>query len=640
LSPREGLKPPALRTIRAFAEALIPAGGALPGATEQAVDVPAAANRLVAAMPPLNRFAVNAGLRLFERSTFPRRGFSKLGVEARRRHIRKFEASRLGPRRDLLLLAKSLTCFSYGRAPAVERALGVTSRCEIGPGEDDPRWDPIAPPLDPDALVAEEGVERCDVVVVGSGAGGATAARVMAEAGLSVIVLEQGPYRDARTYSRDPIDAIETLYRDGGLTMCEGRPMIPMPVGRCVGGTTVVNSGTCFRTPGDLLTGWRDQHGIGWATELDGEFERVESSLHVRPVELERSGRNAQLCAEGADALGVSHGPIPRNAGRVVCCSSCPAGCALDAKQAMHVSELPRAVRAGALVRERVVVREVIVENGRAVGIRAEAGERAVPYEARARAVLLAGGALGTPELLLRQGLANSSGKVGRHLRIHPVCWVGGLFDEAVDGWNGVMQSWYVDEWHNRGITLEATFTPLPYAAHWLRGAGEEFKSKVEDFGRLGMVGVQYEDTSEGRVTLRGKRGIRIGYRVSRADGENIRFGIARAAQVMFAAGATEAYPQVGRLGPITPGQEVTLVEQARVAPAALRLEAFHPMGTTRMGADPRTSVVGPDGQTHDVPGLYVADSGLFPTATRVNPMVTIMAFARRIAAGLAGELA
>jgi choline dehydrogenase-like flavoprotein len=306
----------------------------------------------------------------------------------------------------------------------------------------------------------------------------------------------------------------------------------------------------------------------------------------------------------------------------------------------MHVSELPRAVRAGALVRERVVVREVIVENGRAVGIRAEAGERAVPYEARARAVLLAGGALGTPELLLRQGLANSSGKVGRHLRIHPVCWVGGLFDEAVDGWNGVMQSWYVDEWHNRGITLEATFTPLPYAAHWLRGAGEEFKSKVEDFGRLGMVGVQYEDTSEGRVTLRGKRGIRIGYRVSRADGENIRFGIARAAQVMFAAGATEAYPQVGRVGPITPGQEVTLVEQARVAPAALRLEAFHPMGTTRMGADPRTSVVGPDGQTHDVPGLYVADSGLFPTATRVNPMVTIMAFARRIAAGIAEGLA
>jgi hypothetical protein len=388
------------------------------------------------------------------------------------------------------------------------------------------------------------------------------------------------------------------------------------------------------------LARWRDESGIPWAADLDGEFERVEAALHVRAVDRERSGRNAQLCAEGAEALGVSHGPIPRNAGRVVCCSSCPTGCALDAKQAMHVSELPRAVLAGARVRERVVVREVIVESGRAAGVRGQAGDSGAAYEVRARAVVLAGGALGTPELLLRQGLANSSGKVGRHLRIHPVCWIGGLFDERIDGWEGVMQSWYVDEWHDRGITLEATFTPLPFAAHWLRGAGAEFKAKVEDFGRLGMVGVQYEDSSEGRVALRGRRGVRVGYRVSRADGQNIRFGIARAAQVMFAAGATEAYPQIGRLGPIAPGQEVPLVEQARVGPAALRLEAFHPMGTTRMGSDPRTSVVDPGGRTHDVPGLYVADAGLFPTATRVNPMVTIMAFARKIATGIAEELA
>ena len=635
-----GLSQAGQRTIRAFAEALIPPGGLLPGATDPTVDVPSSASRLVAAMPPLNRFAVRAGLRVLERSTFPRRGFSRLSVEARQRHIRKFEGSRLGLRRDLVLMAKGLTCFSYGRATPVGHALGVTSRCELGPGEDDPRWDPIAPPLEPAALEAGEGVERCDVVVVGSGAGGAAAARVLAEAGLKVIVLEQGPYRDARTYSRDPLDAIETLYRDGGLTMCEGRPMIPMPVGRCVGGTTVVNSGTCFRTPDDLLLRWREEHGITWATELEGEFERVEAALHVRPVDRERSGRNAQLCAEGAEALGISNGPIPRNAGRVVCCSSCPAGCALDAKQAMHVSELPRAALAGARVRAQVKVSDVIVEAGRAVGVRGVAGEAAEPYEVRARAVLLAGGALGTPELLLRQGgLANSSGRVGRHLRIHPVCWIGGLFDERVDGWEGVMQSWYVDEWHDRGITLEATFTPLPYAAHWLRGAGTEFKDKLEDFGRLGMVGVQYEDRSEGRVALRRGRGVRIGYRVSREDGANIRFGIARAAQVMFAAGATEAYPQVGRLGPIGPGEEVATVERARVAPAALRLEAFHPMGTTRMGADPRTSVVDPTGRAHDVPGLYVADAGLFPTATRVNPMVTIMAFARKIAAGMAEEL-
>ena len=632
------LKEPARRTLRAFAEALLPPGGKLPAAAD--VDLVAVADQVASGLPPRSRLGINLGLRALEYSTLPRLPFSKLSVEARARHIRRFEQSRLGIRRDLLLLAKSMTGFAYGRAPAVEAALGTRSTCERGPGAEDPAWHSIAPPLDPDSLEAGEAAESCDVVIVGSGAGGAVAARVLAEAGLDVIVLEQGGYSDKRSYDPDPVASTPSLYRDGGVTMCEGRPLIPMPVGRCVGGTTVVNSGTCFRAPDDILARWRDEFGIPWAGSLEAEFDQVERSLHVQPVDRDRAGRNAQLCAEGAEALGVSHGPIPRNAGHVSCCSSCPTGCAIDAKQAMHVSELPRAVAAGARVRARVRVQEVIVQNGRAAGVKAAAGEEIRGYEVRARAVVLAGGALGTPELLLRQGIANSSGAVGRHLHIHPVCWVGGLFDEQVAGWEGVMQSWFVDEWHNRGITLEATFTPAAYAIHWLRGAGMEFKEKVERFDRLGMVGVQYEDRlSEGRVRPAGRDGVRVAYKVHRRDAADIRFGIARACQVLFAAGATEAYPQIGRLGPIAPGEEVSKVENGRHAAAAMRLEAFHPMGSARMAADPSRSVVGPDGQSHDVPGLYVADASVFPTAVRVNPMVTIMAFARRIAAGVADQL-
>ncbi|MEA2346630.1 MAG: hypothetical protein QOG62_417 [Thermoleophilaceae bacterium] len=634
-----GLKESAQKTLRAFAEALLPPGGKLPAAAD--VDLVAAADQVASTLPPRSRLGVNLGLRALEYSTLPRLPFSRLPVQARARHIRRFENSRLGIRRDLLLLAKSMTCFAYGRAPEVIAALGTRTTCERGPGTDDPAWDPIAPPLDPDSLHAGEGVERCDVVIVGSGAGGAVAARVLAEAGLDVIVLEQGGYSDRNSYNEDPAAPTPSLYRDGGVTMCEGRPMIPMPVGRCVGGTTVVNSGTCFRAPNDILARWRDEFGIPWTASLETEFEQVENSLRVQPVDREHAGRNAQLCAEGAEALGVSHGPIPRNAGHVSCCSSCPTGCALDAKQAMHVSELPRAVAAGARVRSLVRVEEVILENGRAAGVRAAAGEDTRPYEVRSRAVVLAGGALGTPELLLRQGIANSSGAVGRHLRIHPVCWVGGLFDEQVDGWEGVMQSWYVDEWHDRGITLEATFTPPPYAIHWLHGAGTDFKEKVEKFNRLGMVGVQYEDhLSEGRVRPSGRDGVRVSYKVHRDDAADIRFGIARSCQVMFAAGATEAYPTIGRLGSIKPGEEVAKLEQARHAVSSMRLEAFHPMGSARMGGDPSHSVVGPDGQSHDVPGLYVADASIFPTAVRVNPMVTIMAMARRISTGLADALA
>jgi choline dehydrogenase-like flavoprotein len=302
------------------------------------------------------------------------------------------------------------------------------------------------------------------------------------------------------------------------------------------------------------------------------------------------------------------------------------------------VSELPRAAAAGARVRAGARVERLLVEGGRAAGVeaRADGGRR---YEVRSRAVVLAAGALGTPELLLRQGLANRSGHVGRHLRIHPACWVGALYDEPVRGWDGVMQSWYVDEWRERGLFLEATFTPLPFGAHWLPGAGVTFRKRLESFDRLAVIGVHLSERSEGRLRISGGR-TRIRYRLRADDAAAIRYGIARAADVHFAAGASEVYPQLGRVPSLRAGEQGPLVEHARVPPGQLRLEAFHPMGTARMGADASASVVAPSGESHEVHGLYVADASLFPTAVGVNPMITIMAFARRVAAGLAERLA
>lgn len=627
------------RTLAAFAEALIPGTRSLPPARAgDGVEVIAPVSRMLDSVPPRTRQVVRLAMRAFELTSFPRR-FSRLSPERRARHVERLEESRLSPLRDLTFLLKALTCFAYGRDPAVQVAVvGAAPRCAVGSSPPDPGWDPPAPRLDPAALDPPADVERCDVVVVGSGAGGASAARVLAEQGLDVIVVEQGDYHDATTYSSDPIDAMPALYRDGGLTFCEGRPGIPLPVGRCVGGTTVVNSGTCLRPPTEVLSRWRDVHGIGWATDLDGELEAVGRALHVAPVDPATAGRNAELCRAGADAIGASNGPIPRNAGRVTCCGACPTGCAIDAKQAMHVSELPRAAAAGTRIRAGASVERVLIEHGRAAGVvaRRRGGGR---YEVRSRAVVLAGGALGTPELLLGQGIANGSGHVGRHLRIHPACWVGALFDEEVRGWEGVMQSWFVDEWRDRGLFLEATFTPLPFGAHWLRGAGHRFMERLERFDRLAVIGVHLSERSEGRVRLSGGR-LRIRYRLSPDDGAALRFGIARAADIHFAAGAREAYPQLGRVPALRPGEQGPLVEHARVGPGHLRLEGFHPMGTARMGSDPGASVVSPSGESHEVPGLWVADASLFPTAVRVNPMVTIMACARRVAGVLAERLA
>jgi choline dehydrogenase-like flavoprotein len=626
-----GLGPRERDVLRAFAQALLPADDRLPGVDGAGgVDVVEPVSALLASVPARIRLAARLALAALELSPFPRR-FSRLPLE--RRQARLERAATSGLRRDLFHFLKALVTLAYGRDGAVRERIGVTARCELAPGAS-PR---PARRLDAAQLRPPGAQESCDVVIVGSGAGGAAAARTLAEAGLSVIVVEEGDYHDASTYPSDALSSLSTLYRDGGLTVCEGRPPIPLPLGRCVGGTTVINSGTCFRTPPDVLTGWRDQLGIDWAADLEEEFEAVERDLDVRPVDADRAGRNAALCREGAETIGASNGPISRNAGAVVCCGTCPGGCQLDAKQATHVSELPRAVAAGCRVRAGVRVERVIVEGRSAVGVvgRGPSGG----YEVRARAVVLAAGAIGTPALLLRQGLANSSREVGRGLKIHPACWVGALFDEEVRGWDGVMQSWVVDEWSDQGLFLEATFTPFAFGAHWLPGSGPKLKERLARYDRLAIIGVHMSDRgSSGRVRVRGDR-VRIGYRLSEDDAASIRAGIARAADIHFAAGALEVYPQLGGLETVSPGRQSELIENGRFRARDLRLEAFHPMGTARMGGDPARTVVAPSGETHDVPGLYVCDASIFPTSLRVNPMITIMACARRIARGVAANL-
>ena len=601
-------------------------GSKLPGAGPADVDAAAAVSRFLGGVPARQRVVVVAALRAIEWLSLPR-PFSHLPLQQRTRRLERLARNPLG--RDLVLLLKALVSFGWARDERVQSALGISVGCELAPGAATPG--PQAPPLRAADLLPPDDDETCDVVVVGSGAGGATAARLLAEAGLDVVVLEAGDYWDAQTYTRDPLESLGRMYRDGGLTVLEGRPAIPLPVGRCVGGTTVINSGTCPRVPGDVLARWRDELGLAWAPELEAEFDSIERDLAVTALPDEAFTANAAPCRRGAAALGVANRPVRRNAGAVVRCGTCPTGCAIDAKQAMHVSELPRAVAAGARVRAGVSVSRLLLSGSRVTGVQGAAGSRL--HSVRARAVVLAGGAIGTPELLLRHGLG---GAVGRNLHVQPACWVGARFDDDVRGWSGVMQSWHVDQWRPQRLFLEATFTPLPFGAHWLPGLGRAFEERVAQIGKLAVIGVHLADESSGRVRVsrsHGARGgARLGYRLSRADADRLGFGIARAADLLFAAGAREVYPQVAGTESITPGGQAQF--EAGVQPARLRLEAFHPLGTAALG-----SAVDEHGRVRGLDGVYVADGSLLPTALGVNPMLTIIATARRIARGLAGEL-
>ena len=310
-------------------------------------------------------------------------------------------------------------------------------------------------------------------------------------------------------------------------------------------------------------------------------------------------GRNGQLAMEGAGAIGASGGPISRNAGNCVQCSSCPFGCEIDAKRGMHVSYLPRAVAAGARLRTGVEAQRILVEHNRAVAVacssadgpirqgRLDVSARRSParrYTVRARlATIVAGGALGTPELLLRSGLGGR--QVGRNLHIHPACWVGARYEEEVRGWDGVMQSYYIDQWEPQRLLLEATFTPLAFGGAWLPGAGSDHQRSMLDFGHVGSIGVHLSDESRGRIGLSGNGALRATYKLTQEDADRLTFGIARAAEIHFAAGATEVYPNIARVGASDSRASWRDFETTRFKPSELRLEAFHPMGTARIAA-------------------------------------------------------
>jgi choline dehydrogenase-like flavoprotein len=616
---------------------MAPGVGALPAA-EAEVPVAESFARYAASLDARTLRRIRLALRAFEWLPFPWR-FSRSTLEARERYLRDMERSRLSLHRDLLLLMKLLAGTHYARDERVRLAVGYEERCEVAPQGSTREAEPGPAPLG--ELEPPEGGEECDVVVVGSGAGGAVTAAILAEAGLDVIVLEAGPYMTRETYPADPVDALSALYRDGGLTIAEGRPAVPVPVGRAVGGTTVINSGTALRAPERVLERWREEHGVEWATGLEADFADAEKELRVAPVDVESMGRNGQLLMEGAMAIGASGAPLLRNAGRCVQCSSCPKGCRLDAKRAMHVTYLPRAVAAGARVRAGVEAERVLLEGSRATGVacRVNGEGEGRSYEVRADTVVCAGGAFGTPELLLRSGFAGGDGGLGRNLHVHPAAWIGARFDEEVRGWDGVMQSYAVDEWSDRGLLLEATFTPLAFGAQWLPGVGREHQERVLAYDRIASTGVHLSDRSSGRVALVGDGSMRLSYRLTKEEAGILTYGIARAAEIFFAAGAREVYPQVSGSPVIRPG-EVADFESSPPRPSELRLEAFHPMGTAAMGGDASRSVTTPDGAVRGAEGLYVADASLLPTSLGVNPMMTVIACVSRIAGRLADRLA
>jgi long-chain-alcohol oxidase len=614
LSPRQR------RALAAIADTFAPGVEGLPAAS--AIGVPDAFAAAIGRNPRADaRRQIARLLSAWELAAKPGRRFSTLSLHERERVLRSWRDSDSERRRSAYkVFRKGVLHHYFGLPGAARDAIGYP-----GPPE-------LAEP-EPSRTGRIVGEVECDVCIVGSGTGGATAAAVLAEAGLDVLVLEAG--HDGG-YRREELDALWAHYLEAAGAATDDQS-IDLLIGATFGGGATINWTTCLRPPADVLEEWR---AFGLDVEavergVDAMWER----LDVNEEYSGPSGRDAVL-ERGLRELGWHVAAQPRNVrncaqGRV--CGTCGFGCPLGAKVTPS-STWPDNVG----VALGAQARRVLVERGAAIGV--DAGNLRV----RARAVVAACGAFHTPALLARSGLANAN--IGRNLHLHPVTLLAGEMEEDVSPWEGPLQSRYSEE-HARldgayGVRYEtAPVTPGLFGAALPWDGARDVLELARRYARLAPVFPLVRDRDAGEVVV-GRDGEPIArYRVSRYDLRHVRAGFAGAARVLEAAGArrivsTHARPVVWERGRGGIGRFLAEADMRGWEPNQVLYASAHVMGTARMGHSPTIAAVDPVGESWEVANLIICDGSAFPTPSGVNPMITIAGLAHANATALAARLA
>ncbi len=570
---------------------------------------------------------------------------------AREATLRSYANSRLALRRAGFQALKRLVHVAYYCWPLPDRNGGAGHPIWRAAGYPGPLPPPARPvePL-PTLAVEKDTALDCDVVVVGSGAGGGVVAGLLAEAGRSVVVLEKGPNPGSRDMTQVEGDMLGALYLDGGLVMTQTGSM-PILAGSCLGGGTVINYTTSFTLPEATRAEWARLSGLALfsGARFEESFRRVCTRVDVG-TRWSTPGVRDALLEKGCRALGWHVDVIPRNVTECkegLECGYCTYGCRHGAKNSTARTYLADAARAGARMVVECDVRRILIERGQAVGAVAEVrGRDGAPraLTVRSRAVVVACGAVSTPALLKRSGLRNPN--LGRGLHLHPASAVAGIFPDRVEPWTGGLQTRYSDQLSDQhggyGVKLETA--PVHFALPASGFGWESPRQSRDDVSRLGnlsIVGVLLRDRDAGRVAVSRAGRPRVHYELSDFDVEHMRRGLRGAAEVLAAAGATEVFSLHTPPARARPGQPGWLerfgtdMDRRGYRYCRMSYITFHQMASARMGADPARSVAGESGETHEVRGLYVADGSAFPTSSGVNPMITIMAIADHVGRAL-----
>ena len=576
--------------------------------------------------------------------------------------LARFSALPLDKREDVLL-SWCDSRLSQRRAAFQALRKGALLFYYMVPGADggrSPVWDQIgyAGPLgpNPDAppkalrpmTVDRDTTLECDVCVVGSGAGGGTAAGVLAAAGLDVVVLESGDYYDDEDFDGAELEGYGRMYMYGGGAATHDQS-VGLLAGSCLGGGTTINYTTSFRTPDDVREEWAS-HGVpAFASDEYGRsVDAVCERLGVNQEHCTPSARE-EVLQRGLTELGWHADFMPRNVRgceQGANCGYCNYGCRYGAKQSTVKTWLADADAAGARILVRTRADKVTVEGGTATGVeaRTDAGHR---VSVRARAVVAACGAIQTPALLRRSGLENVN--IGKHLRLHPATVVWGVFDEEVRPWEGTMQAIYSDEHRfmddGYGVKYEtAAIHPslLVVFSPW-RG-GREHSRIMQALPNSVPIGVLLRDRDGGEVRVGRDGHPVVRYALSDYDIDHVRRGVEGAAQIHEAAGAQHIFSSHSREVAYQPGgggreRFMSDADGCGWDAGHCTYGSFHIMGSARMGGSPETSACNPRGETWEVHNLYVCDASAFPTASGVNPMISIESIAHMNASGIADVL-
>ncbi len=474
---------------------------------------------------------------------------------------------------------------------------------------------PAGSVIDANALFRETR-DEADYVIIGSGAAGGTAAQLLSQAGFSVIIVEEGPWVRTDQFGIDVYPAMKTLFRDMGAQLANGRAPFPMIQGRCVGGSTTVNSAIAWRVPEPVIDNW-NLESITYKA-LEQHFDALDKALTVKPVDDRMLGNHNSLFGQAANKLGIQSQRIRRYDAGCDGSANCLTGCRSGKKLAMNITFVPQALKKGAKIYTSSRVTQI--GPGRVV----HANHLRISAK---RGVILAASAIQTPGILKRSKIKLQA--LGKNLQAHPGTSIIGRFDRDISMQSGATQGYNSTHFvESHGFKLEALSLPPELLSMRLPYVGTELVSRVHAYKNIINWATIVKAKAQGQVrSIFGKEFIT--YTPTQEDMRSMRDGYKKLSEMLFAAGAQEVWPHVHGMPILQSPDDIKHWDMASLDPRDYSMMASHMFGTTRMGLDPSNSVVDLDFQVHGHPGIYVLDSSLFPTNIGVNPQHTIMAVAR-----------